>query len=381
MITTTSELKELVKKLEASTFLAVDTEFLREKTYFARLCLIQIADDAGNDYLVDPLAIEDLSPLRALFCESDITKVFHAGSQDYEIFYQALGAPVGPVFDTQSAATLLGHCDQTGYGALVQAELDVTLSKADGFTDWSRRPLSDAQLAYARDDVIYLAQLYPVMLEKLAESGRSHWLDEEFASKSEPELYQVDFEQVFRRVKRASSLKGRALGNLSKLASWREHRAQKMDLPRKWVCSDETLIELARRAPRTLDEVKQIRGVSAPVIKNTQEIFRALNEAAAIPQEELPVFVRHRRVPCADDAGVDLMMALVHRRAKDNNIAVSQLASRTLCEELISDREQCELMHGWRRTLIGEELCSLLDGKLSLTLEDATLVIEPRREE
>lgn len=379
LITTTEELRSFVERMLNEKVIAIDTEFMREKTYYAKLCLIQIANGDGEATLIDPLSIKDLSPLRELMSNEDITKVFHAGGQDLEIFYQVLGCPVAPHFDTQSAAALLGYRDQIGYGALVQGELGVALSKADSFTDWARRPLEESQLSYAQDDVIYLARMYPGIIEKLQTLGRLDWLDKEFRERETSAYFELDWDNLFRRVKKVSALSRRQLAVAREITIWRERIAQQRDIPKKWVCSDETLIEVARRMPLVLDKLKSIRGVSPLLLKNSNTLFEAVLKGKEVPDDKLPE-IKKRPKPVEDlESRVDLMMALVRQRAKDNNIATTLLASRSDLEYFAENCEDSRLLQGWRKSMIGDELVSLLEGELSLSLENGSLVVSPLR--
>lgn len=382
IIKTYEELEKLSNHLVTQRVIAVDTEFLREKTYYAKLCLVQISDEAGEISLIDPLAIDDLSPLKKVMCNPDVLKVFHAGGQDLEIFYQLFEEAVYPIFDTQCAASLLGYRDQIGYGPLVLKELGVQLSKADSFTDWSKRPLTKSQLDYAADDVIYLMQMYPSIVAKLDELGRRNWLDEEFRQKESSECYETDWDNLYRRVKRISALSRRQLGVARFVAIWREKIAQERNIPKKWVCGDETLVEIARRSPQTIEAVKSIRGVTPAVTKNATALFEAIKMGKALAEDELPE-IKRRPKPSEDfDSHVDLMMALVRQRAKDNNIATTQLASRSSLERFAeSPDESQELMQGWRKAMIGAELLDLLEGKLSLSLKDGALEVTHKKEE
>lgn len=380
LITTTEELKKYVAQMSGEKVIAVDTEFMREKTYYAKLCLIQIADEKGTPTLIDPLSIADMRPLAELMANPAIVKVFHAGGQDLEIFYQLLGVPVAPHFDTQAAAALLGYRDQLGYGALVQEELGVALSKADSFTDWSKRPLEESQLKYAADDVIYLAQMYPQIITKLTELGRLEWLDSELREREDAAYFQLDYGNLFRRVKKVSALSRRQLAVAREVAIWRELLAQKRNVPKKWICADETLIEIARRAPVTQEKVKSIRGVSPLVLKNTASLFEAIEKGKNTPEDELPE-IKRRPKPVEDlESRVDLMMALVRARAKDNNIATTLLASRSDLERFAENSEGSPLLQGWRKNMIGNELAALLAGELTLRLEGGTLVVSPTKE-
>lgn len=214
-------LEAFVERARASSVLAIDTEFLREKTYYARLCLLQLATD-DEVAIIDPFAVNDLHVLVPLLADRDIVKLFHAGGQDLEILYREVGMLPEPIFDTQVAAALLGHTQQIGYGALVHSVCGVNLKKVDSYTDWSRRPLSDSQLEYAADDVVYLPGIYREMCAMLDARGRREWLAPDFAELSDPARYEADPRQRFRRLKRVSSLSRRQLSAAREVAAWRE---------------------------------------------------------------------------------------------------------------------------------------------------------------
>lgn len=375
LISTSDDLRKYVQSLSGQPFVAVDTEFMREKTYYAKLCLIQIADADGNATLIDPLAVRDVSPLVELMTNPDIVKVFHAGSQDLEIFYQLMGTPVVNHFDTQSAAALLGYRDQIGYGALVQYELGVVLSKADSFTDWSKRPLEESQMDYAVDDVVYLARMYPLLVEKLSELGRLEWLTPELREKEEPSYFEVDYPNLFWHIKKISALSPHQLAVAREVAIWRETKAQQHNIPRKWVCADETMLEIARRAPQTQEKLKGIRGVNAIALKDSANLIAVIKRGWESPQDSWPAPRKKAKAPDNLDERVDLMMALVRVRAKENNIATSLLASRGDLESFVIDSEQSPLMQGWRKTMIGQELSELARGEISFSLKDDQLII------
>ena len=231
-----------------SSVLAIDTEFLREKTYYAKLCLIQLATD-DETAIVDPFAVDDLKVLAPVLRNENVMKLFHAGNQDLEILLREVGVLPHPLFDTQVAAALLGHTQQIGYAALVHAECGVTLKKIDSFTDWSRRPLSDSQLEYAADDVVYLPRMYERMRAQLVELGRLSWLDRDFEDLADPARYAANERERYKRLKRVSQLSRRQLSAAREVAAWRELEAQRRDVPRKWVVTDEQIVEACKREP------------------------------------------------------------------------------------------------------------------------------------
>lgn len=360
----------------ACSVVAIDTEFMRERTYYSRLCLIQIA---GGDatYLVDPLGEINLDPLRPLLLDPRITKVFHAGTQDLEIFFNRFGEPVAPVFDTQLAATLIGYPEQVSYGALVQGECGVQLEKADGFTDWSKRPLTDTQITYARNDVTYLLKMYPILQEKISASGRQGWLDGEFARLADRATWEVDTREVWRRVKRISSLNPRALAVVREIAEFREVESMRRNLPRRWVLPDEAIVQIAHRKPKTRAELEAIRGITKVATSRSEDVLEAVRRAVETPDAELPSLERAKRPSFDTDPGVDLVVALVRQRAKDNNVAMSQLATRAQIEEFVASHgERSVLNEGWRAAMVGEDAKALLAGELTLSLSHDKLVVE-----
>jgi ribonuclease D len=373
-ITTYDELEDFVRRCHGEEVLAVDTEFHSEKTYYPKLCLIQLATESAAS-IVDPLAIDDLSSLARVFSDEGIVKVFHAANQDIDILNRACGAVPRPVFDTQIAAGLLGHPQQIGYGALVKAFCGVKLPKADSFTDWTRRPLSGTQRSYAIDDVLYLPRIYRKMRARLEETGRLAWLSDDFARLSDPESYRNRPEEAWRRVKRVSSLTRKQLAAAQAVAAWRERTAQQRDIPRKWVLSDEMVIEAARRTPRTRSALLEVRGIGEHLSKQQADELVGDVRAALDRDPDTWPRVSHRAREQREAVGVvDLMQALVHLRARQEGVASQILATKDdLVHLLNGDREESPLMTGWRRRLVGDELCALIDGKLEMRVLDGVL--------
>jgi ribonuclease D len=375
-VTDQAGLEELVERTRDASVVAVDTEFMRERTYWAKLCLIQIAtpDLAA---IIDPLAVKDLEPLRDLLTRSGAVKVFHAGSQDLEIFYRIYDEPVRPVFDTQVAATLAGFPQQMGYGALVKEMLDVTLDKGDTYTDWAKRPLSSTQIEYALNDVRYLPEMYRQLHSKLEREGRLEWLDRDFKALVSEDTYRVDPRELWRKLKRISGLNRRQMGVAREVVAWREHEAQRRDVPRRWVIGDETLVELARRMPSNFSELASVRGVSDKLPRAAYEaVLAAVSAGVTLSEDELPVFERRRRPSGDVDCAVDLMIALVRLRAKQRGVAMPLLASRDDLERLAAgERHKSPLLEGWRGELVGHELLELLEGKISLQVSGGSVRI------
>ncbi len=370
-------LEVLVAQVRGSAFIAIDTEFMRERTYYPKLCLIQIAtEDVAA--IIDPLAFDDLEPLWDLLGDESIVKVLHAGSQDMEIFYLRMGRVPTPVFDTQVAATLAGYPQQIGYGALVKDVIGETIDKSDTFTDWAKRPLSGTQIEYALNDVRYLPAVYDHLRQALESTGRIAWLERDFERLVNPATYEIVPEEMWRRLKRVSSLNRRQLGVLREVVAWREREAQRRDAPRKWVIGDESLIEVARRAPRTREELAAVRGVADKLPGKTYGgLLDAVRKGKEADDADLPFLERRPRRDMAEGA-VDLMAALVRHRAKQHKVAVPLLASRDDLERLASgERDDSPLLVGWRSEIVGSELIDVLEGRLALRVGENGLELVP----
>lgn len=373
VITEQGELVALMDRLASEPWVAVDTEFLRERNYYAQLCLIQIGT-ANIAVCIDPLAQLDLAPLRDLLVNPAITKVFHAAFQDLEILLQVTGEVPRPVFDTQVAATLLGHPDQMGYARLVEAMLGVQLEKAHSRSDWARRPLSQQELEYAADDVRYLAQLYPQMREALAQRNRLEWLAPEFEALADPARYRTDPDQAWRRVKGWKRLKPAQQQALAPMAAWRERTAMSSDRPRGWIVKDEILLDLARRRPSNMQALQSIRGMPEAVARKhgdtLLELMAAANKHPAEPLDTLP----DRLVP-EQESLVDLLMAALRARAAEADISPGALATRKDLEQMVAGRKDIALLQGWRKKAAGQLLQEVLEGKLKLGVQGGTLKI------
>lgn len=372
-----ASLEAFVERAMGAEVLAIDTEFLREKTYYPKLCLLQMATD-DEVAIVDPLTVDDLGVLEPLLEDERTMKLFHAGGQDIEILLREVGSMPRPLFDTQVAAALLGHTQQIGYGALVHAECGVTLKKTDSFTDWSRRPLSDSQIDYAADDVIYLPRLYRKMKGKLESKGRLGWLAPDFEEMMNPEKYSEDPMLRYRRLKRVAQLNGRQLAAAREFAAWREEEARKRDMPRKWLVSDEQIVEACRRDARTIDDLYMVRGVREKLpVRDAREVLARMNKATSRPKSEWPELDKPSRSERNVDASLDLMCALVRLRAKENGVAMQTLASHSDLTALARGHfEGIDLMRGWRRALVGDELVDLLEGRIALSLVKGELIVE-----
>jgi len=361
-IDTSADLEQACRDLADQPYLAVDTEFIREKSYYPVLCLIQLASPT-HCVCVDPLALQDLSPLRELLLNERTTKVFHAARQDLEILSLAFGKLPVPVFDTQIAATLLGLGDQLGYANLVKHFLQVQLSKGHARTDWERRPLSKEQIEYAADDVRYLIELFPIMRQRLSELGRLEWLQEDFTELTRPELYQAIPEQQWQRVSGVQKLRGVQLAILQDLAGWRELQAQQQDKPRKWILSDDVLLALAMQAPHETAQLERIRGINTGLIqRHGQTILDLVTAAKARSKQDWPQLSRRKSLSLAQEALVDATMAIVRLHSAKHQINHSALCSRHDLEAVICGDRQNALLHGWRREIAGQAVLNFLEG-------------------
>ena len=348
-----SGLNDLCAVLSRAPWFAIDTEFLREKTYYPKLCLLQVATP-GHVACIDPLALDDMTLLLDVIFDSSITKVMHAARQDMEIFYHLRGAVPAPVFDTQVAALLLGLPDQVGYGGLVQELLGVKLHKLHSRTDWSQRPLDEAQLQYAADDVIYLAQAYQLIQEKLGESGRLDWLTDDLQALSDPALYAAHPDSAWLRVKGANKLSGDALAVLQALAAWRESMAQTLDRPRGWLLRDDVLLDIARHRPGTSTSLGKIRGLHENTVrKHGDELLALVEKAAGIRPAPFPRRKLRQRLTPAQDAAVDVMQAVVRLVGEENRINPAVLANRNQLEQLLLGNTDVPVLLGWGRQLAG----------------------------
>lgn len=358
--------------------LALDTEFMREKTYFARLCLLQFAAGDGA-WIVDPFVVSDLGPVAEALADPSIVKVMHSGVQDLEILTRLLGRPPAPVFDTQVAATLAGFPAQVGYARLAKELYDVDIDKSDTYSDWSRRPLTPAQVEYALADVRHLPRMYLELKERLEREGRLAWLQADFERLSAPATYEIVPEEQFRRIKRVSSLSRRQLGVLQQAAAWREREAQRRDLPRRWIVSDESLIQVARRQPKDAGALGELRGLNVRSLGDGGKgLLAAVEVGLTVADDALPRITKRPRTAVDIEGVVELMGALVRVRAAEHGVAVPLLATRADLERLASgERDDSALLQGWRKALIGDDLVALGEGRLTLRVADGKVVPEP----
>lgn len=377
LIEDSATLANLCSRLANSPYVMVDTEFMRENTFWPELCLIQIAD-ANEAAAIDPKAPGlDMQPLLDLLVDNeDVLKVFHAGGQDIEIVYNLTGKTPHPLFDTQIAAMALGQGEQIGYSNLVDAWLGIQVDKGARFTDWSRRPLDDRQIDYAIADVTHLAAIFPKMLEKLRKTGRGDWLDEEMERLADPSNYLNDPEDAWQRV-RIASRKPEVLGRLKALGRWREIEAQGKNLPRGRIIKDDTLADVASNPPRKQADLARVRGLSAAWAGNDigNRLMIALENATPMPADEMPG--RDERKPALGKEGAlvaDLLKLLLKIRARDINVAARLLARSDDLEALAAgQRDRLSILQGWRFDQFGKDALALVEGRLGFTVRGGKL--------
>ena len=371
-ISTSDELSAFCERIGKERVIAVDTEFLRERTYYPKLCLVQVGT-ASEIGAIDPMLIKDLSPLASIFADERVTKVFHACGQDLEVILDGMGVACTSVFDTQVAAAFLGMRQQVSYASLVEAYAGVRLPKAESLTDWSRRPLDPEQLTYAEDDVRYLPAIYESMIEQLVEKDRLSWVQPEIAEVCDPSHMHRDPRMAYLRLKRSSSLTRRQLAIAREVCAWREKTAASHDIPRKWVLSDEVVVEVCKRAPRTRDRLRKIRGTDQLAEKDVRDLLEMVQVGEGVPASECPQQERHSHPSPELESVVDLMIALVRVVSEKSGIATQLIATRDDLVEFAQDRSKSRLASGWRYELAGRQLESLLEGSVGLTVRDGRI--------
>lgn len=356
LVDTPRALAELCERLQAGAWLALDSEFMRERTYYAQLCLLQVATPELIA-CVDPLAV-DIAPLLDVIYAPARVKIIHSARQDLEVLFDLRGAAPGNLFDTQIAAAYLGFDDQIGYGALVEAISGVTLAKAHTRTNWAQRPLSDAQLRYAEDDVRYLGAIHQRLAADLDDRGRRDWPRAEFDALTDPKLYRADPGEAWRRIKNGHQLEHPGQVRLRELCAWREQRARELNLPRSWVARDPGLYELARRPPGTLAELRALEVLDGPTAeRHGADLLAVLERAQTLPAEAVwrePVLLtRPQTERCKR------IMERLRDCALEQRISVALLATRREVERLVLGDGDIPLLRGWRRELIGDRLGNL----------------------
>lgn len=361
--------------------IAIDTEFMRERTYWPKLCLVQVAgpDEAAA---IDPLAGDiDLAPLFALLRSPETLKVFHAARQDLEIFHRLMGGELPhPVFDTQVAAMVCGFGDQVSYETLVGKLAKARIDKSSRFTDWSLRPLSRRQIDYAIADVVHLVPVYRKLAARLLSSGRAEWLAEEMASLINPASYATDPLQAFRRLKSRSG-NGRMLAILRELAAWRERDAQMRDVPRAWVLRDEALLEIAHHTPKTAEELARTRGLARKLAESApgEAVLAAVARGLAVPEAEWPETDLRREMPRGVQATADLLKVLLKMKCEEADVAQRLVASSEEVELIaaLGADAQVPALHGWRRQAFGEDALRIRAGEIAIAIRDRKLTLVP----
>ncbi len=369
LITTTDDLAAFCKPLADTEFIAVDTEFMRERTYWPKLCLAQVAgpdDAAAIDALAEGI---DLGPLDELMANPKVLKVFHAARQDLEIFYLRMNKVPQPLFDTQIAAMVCGHGEAASYESLATKLAKAKIDKSSRFTDWSRRPLSERQISYALSDVTHLRVVYEKLRRQLEKSGRLPWITEEVAVLNDPATYRADPEQAWRRLKpRGAS--PRLLGTLKEVAAWRERTAQRIDIPRQRLIRDEQLLEIASHAPKTTEDLAMTRGLGRGFAEGWQgrEIMEAIERARTVPEAELPTRDKAPEQLRAPSAVVDLLRTLLRLKAEQAGVAGRLVASADELDRLAAGKRDIAALRGWRREVFGSDAVDLIEGRLALSL-------------
>jgi len=376
LITDTAELAAACDRLATHPFVTVDTEFLRETTYYPKLCLIQIASP-DEAVLVDPLAPElDLAPFFGLMVNAAVVKVFHAARQDLEIVWLLGRVLPVPLFDTQVAAMVCGYGDSVGYEQLANDLAKARIDKSSRFTDWSRRPLSEAQLAYAESDVTHLREIYLALKADLESTGRESWVAEEMAVLNSPGTYEVKPENAWQRLK-GRVRKPRELPLLMEIAAWREREAQNRDVPRQRVLKDDAMMDIVQRGPRSVEALAELRSVPNGFERSRSggEVLAAIERAAAIDPKTLPRLDRERGRP-TNGAVLDLLKVLLKAVADAERVAPKIIASGDDLEAIASDElDGVPALQGWRRGVFGEKALALKTGQLSLRIQRGKVVV------
>jgi ribonuclease D len=379
-ITDTDTLAAFCARAHDAPYVTVDTEFLRERTYYSKLCLVQLAlpgTDDADAVLVDPL-VEGLSldPLMDLFRDESVVKVFHAARQDLEIFYVDHGVIPQPLFDTQVAAMVCGFGEQVGYETLVKRIAKASLDKSSRFTDWSRRPLTDAQKTYALADVTHLRQIYEFLARKLEETGRARWVAEEVATLTDPETYITRPEEAWKRVKTRSN-SPRFLAIMRELAAFREAHAQARNIPRNRVFKDDALIELASTKPQSMQDLGRSRLLLREARKGeiADGILAAVKTGLDLPKESLPTVGRGRDNDQVNPALADLLRVLLKAKAEDSGVASKLIAPAADLDRLAAGGRDVPALRGWRHEVFGADALRLCEGKIALAAEGERVTV------
>ena len=377
IIRDTDGLRAFCDAARAHDFVCIDTEFMRESTFFSILCLVQVAT-AEAEAIIDPLAKDiDLTPLKDLLLDESITKVLHAARQDMEIFYRICDAVPGPIFDTQIAGMAIGLGDSAGYSALVKARLDINLDKGARFTDWSRRPLSEKQLSYALADVTHLRDLYPGVLTELEEKGRLNWVMEEMSQHMEESLYTFEPEEAWKRLKLRGNKK-HYLAALKAAAAWRERQAIEKNIPRRRVLKDDAIYDLAQQKPKDIAALGRLRGIPRGFEKSrsAKDLVESLNAAIANADDYAPKLPTVQHMPPNLGPTIEMLKTLLRLRTEYVDIAPRMVANNADIEKLAAFGAKADVaaLKGWRKKVFGNDALKMLDGKIGLRLEGREVV-------
>lgn len=366
-INTHEQLSAYCETIKNADVLALDTEFIREKTYHPKLCLIQIATE-GTLACIDPIAIDNINPLLDIIYDDNIVKIFHAASQDLEIFYLLRKALPQNIFDTQIAASLLGHGDQIGYANLVKIILAVDLDKGQSRTNWEQRPLHEKQIQYAANDVLYLLQAYPIIHQSLSKQSRLDWIQQNTQRLTNQESYRVDLNNIWQRVKHCNKLRGVQLAVLQQLASWREEKAIQKNLPRKWIVQDEILFDLARIMPNDHSEIKNIRGIEK--YERSFDIFlNMIKQGKAVPEAQWPEMKNRIKLTPDQSAQIDIITAIIKLKAEENQVSQNNIATRKDLEKLVTGNHEVKLIkQPWLYDVAGKAIVDFIEGRATITI-------------
>ncbi len=381
LIQNQTDLDVYLDSIKDAPFIAVDTEFLRDRTYYPELCLVQICDDKEQCAAIDPLAKGiSLDGLVTFLNNPNQLKVLHSGRQDLEIFYELTGKVLHPVFDTQIAATVVGMGESVAYKTLVMKYCHVEVDKAHQFTDWSRRPLNNSQLAYAISDVTYLVDIYRALVKELDKKGRTRWIDDEMANLLNPAQYDINPQSAWERVKMRSH-KGRDLVVLRALAAWREDRAKQQNVPRGRVLKDEAMVEIAMTHPKDQKALGDIRFFSEKraFSEEGREILALMREAEQSPRETWPE--KAARVPLSSEesAAIEMLKMLLRIASSENYVSARMIAGTDDLETLVKQGDKADILAltGWRHEVFGKEALDLMAGRLALSLKNGQIVRHP----
>ena len=380
LITDTASLKAFCDTLQGEPYVTVDTEFIRESTFWPELCLVQLGGSEGAmavDALADGI---DLAPLFELMADTKVLKVFHAARQDLEIFLHLSGYLPTPIFDTQVAAMVCGFVDSVGYENLISKLLNARIDKGSRFTDWKLRPLSDKQLKYALADVTHLRPAYEILAGKLELSGRQSWVTEEMAILEDPKTYIVDPEEAYQRIKTRGA-KGKQLAVLRSVAAWRETEARRRDIPRNRILRDEALLEISHRTPRSVDDLAKTRGLGRRLAEGPggDALLKAIKQGADLPRDQWPKPPARPDLPAWTAAAADLLRVLLKMKCAEADVATKLVANSADVELIAAFGEEADVpaLKGWRRIVFGADALRLRSGELGLALDgDRVALIE-----